>query len=69
MEKATMLQGYAIKQLHRTSDSHVAQLVEMHRHIEGLDNWGRRHNIRVCGVPESVEPQANQRSQPFSMIS
>lgn len=30
------------------------QLMELHRHMEELDNRGRCHNIRLWGLPESV---------------
>lgn len=38
------------------SQTHSAHLIEMNRQLEDLDNRGRRHNIRVRGIPESVEP-------------
>lgn len=34
---------------------HLAHLIEMNRQLEDLDNRGRRHNIRVRGIPETVE--------------
>lgn len=45
-------------QLHKTTrhvDTHTLQLREMQRHLEDLDNRGRRHNLRVRGMPESIE--------------
>lgn len=27
----------------------------MQRHIEDMDNMGRRHNLRIRGMPESIE--------------
>lgn len=45
----------AITRLENVTDSHLAHLIEMNRQLEDLDNSGRRHNIRVRGIPESVE--------------
>ncbi|KAG8549111.1 hypothetical protein GDO81_022666 [Engystomops pustulosus] len=30
---------------------------DMSRHLEDLDNRGRRNNLRVCGVPEPKGPK------------
>lgn len=35
--------------------THTLQLRELQRHMEDLDNRGRRHNLRICGLPKSVE--------------
>ena len=35
--------------------SHASHLIDINRHLEDLDNRGRRANIRVRGIPESVE--------------
>lgn len=32
------------------------QLRKAHRHIEDLDNRGLRHNLRIRGMPESIDP-------------
>lgn len=45
-------------QLH--SDAQLSHFLDIQRHIEDLDNRGRRHNIRVRGIPESVESEAIQ---------
>lgn len=46
----------------RKIDDHTLQLQDMNRHLEDLDNRGHRHNLRVRGLPESIEgelvPQA-----------
>ena len=39
----------------RKVDDHTLQLRDMNRHMEDLDNRGRRQNLRVRGLPESVE--------------
>lgn len=26
------------------------------RHLEDIDNRGHRHNLHVCGLPETIEP-------------
>lgn len=36
-------------------DSHTRQLRDMQRHVEDLDNRGRRHNLRIRGLPETFE--------------
>lgn len=36
-------------------DIHTLQLRDMQRHVEDLDNRGRRHNLRIRGMPESIE--------------
>lgn len=44
--------------LHRLENvviSHFSHLIEINRHLEDLDNRGRRNNIRVKGIPESVD--------------
>lgn len=33
----------------------------MHRHLEDHDNRGRRHNIRIRGLTETVEPSNIQQ--------
>lgn len=44
-----------IQCLRQTSDSQDKQLRELHKHMEDLDNRSRRHNLRVRGIPETVE--------------
>lgn len=45
----------AIGRLEKASLTQSQHLINMNRHIEDLDNRGRRCNIRVRGIPESVE--------------
>lgn len=40
----------------KITSAHSSQLLDMQRHIEDLDNRGRRHNLRVRGIPENIEP-------------
>lgn len=44
-----------IVQLHTDQNAHTLQLREMQRHLEALDNRGRRNNLRVRGIPEAIE--------------
>lgn len=55
VENAGAKRDKAITRLERVADSHSAHLIEMNRQLEDLDNKGRRHNIRVRGIPESIE--------------
>ena len=45
----------ALHRLEKVADTHAAHFIEMSRHLEDLDNRGRRCNVRVRGIPESVE--------------
>lgn len=38
-----------------TPNSHT---FDLHRQVEDLDNRGRRHNVRVRGVPEGIDTPA-----------
>lgn len=55
VEETSSHHDAALMALRHTSSTHKARLLEMHRHIEDLVNRGRRHNIRVRGLPEAVE--------------
>lgn len=37
------------------SEAHTFQLRDLQRYVEDLDNCRRRHNLHVCGLPESVD--------------
>lgn len=54
-EKAGNRQDKAITRLERVTKSHSFYLIELNRHLEDLDTRGRRHNIRVRGIPETAE--------------
>ncbi|XP_040195108.1 vomeronasal type-2 receptor 26-like [Rana temporaria] len=45
----------AIRRLEKVVDTHASHFIEINHHLEDLDNRGRRCNIRVMGIPESVE--------------
>ncbi|XP_077323137.1 uncharacterized protein LOC143956838 [Lithobates pipiens] len=55
VEKVTESHELDIRRSTRKIDSHTLQLRDMQRHMEDLDNRGRRHNLRVRGLPEVVE--------------
>lgn len=51
--------------VHRTQlqgADHKVMLRDMQRHIEDLDNRGRRNNIRVRGIPESEGAEDLQKN-------
>lgn len=54
VEKKAAHQQTGITKIHHTVDTHTLQLRDLQRHVEDLDNRGRRHNLRVRGLPESV---------------
>lgn len=54
VENATVVQHTAIKRVAYRVDSHTLQLRDLQRHVEELDNRGRRHNLRIRGLPEIV---------------
>ncbi|XP_077341435.1 uncharacterized protein LOC143986902 [Lithobates pipiens] len=56
MERAEHRRDQAVHRLEATTASHAAHLITINRHLEDLDNRGRRCNIRVRGVPETVAP-------------
>lgn len=45
----------SIHRLERVSARQNHHFIEMNRHLKDLDNRGRRNNIRVRGIPETVE--------------
>lgn len=53
-ERAGKRRDRALTGLDDITSTHSQHLIEMNRQIEDLDNRGRRHNIRVRGIPESV---------------
>lgn len=56
IESTTAQHNTAIRKVHHYEvDTHTLQLRDLQRHVEDLDNRGRRHNLRVRGLPESVE--------------
>lgn len=43
-------------QVQQLTESHAMHLREINRHMEDLDNRGRCRNLRVRGIPESIDP-------------
>lgn len=43
-------------------DTHTLQMRDMQRHLEDLDNRGRRHNLRIRGIPEAIDGNQLQPS-------
>lgn len=62
VEQTTVTHAAAIRQVQSAYDSQLSQMFELHRHVEDLDNRGRRHNIRVRGIPESIDPNSIQQT-------
>lgn len=62
VEETTQHHAAAIRQVQGTYDAQLTHLLDLHRHIEDLDNRGRRHNIRVRGVPENNDPGLLQQT-------
>lgn len=56
IEATGKLRDRALHRLESVADSHATHFIEMNRHLEDLDNRGRRCNIRVRGIPETVDP-------------
>lgn len=55
VENTAAQHNTAIQKVHHKTDTHTLQLRDLQRHVEDLDNRGRRHNLRVRGLPESVD--------------
>lgn len=51
---ADMQRDKAISRLEKVTKTHSSYLIAINRHLEDLDNSGRRNNIRVRGIPETV---------------
>lgn len=57
VEDTTLLHQKAIDRIDYRINSHNRQLRDIQRHVEELDNRGRRHNLRIRGLPESVDSE------------
>lgn len=55
VEETTDRHDTVIHEAQQTLDAHSSQLRDLHRHLEDLENRGRRHNIRIRGLSQSVE--------------
>lgn len=47
IEKTSSLHDAALIATHQSIDTHTLQLRDLNRHMEDLDNRGRRHNLRI----------------------
>lgn len=54
VERVTAQQDTVLHKTTRKVDTHTLQLRDLQWHMEDLDNRGRRHNLRIRGLPESV---------------
>lgn len=55
VEKVMERQDTVIRHATREIDAHTLQLRDMQHHMEDLNNRGRHHNLRIRGMPESIE--------------
>lgn len=55
VECSTERQEESLHKITTRIDSHTLQMRDMQRHLEDLDNRGRRHNLRIRGLPESFD--------------
>lgn len=55
VEKTTAQQSAVLRHVNRKVDSNTLHLRDLHRQVEDLENRSRRHNLRIRGLPESVE--------------
>lgn len=55
VEKTTATHTSVLRRSCQVIDTHTLQLSDLNRHVEDLDNHGRRHNLRIRGLPESVD--------------
>lgn len=57
VEKVTAKHDTVLRKATRKIDTHTMQLRETQRRIEDLDNRGRRHNLRIRGLPEAIDAE------------
>lgn len=57
-----MSHGAAIQQVQQVSSSHDQIMLEIHHHLQDLDNRGRRHNLGLRRIPESMEGPQLQKT-------
>lgn len=55
VEQKTNVHNSVLRKVTATVSTHTMQLRDIQRHVEDLENRGRRHNLRVRGLPESVD--------------
>lgn len=56
VEATGKLRDRALHRLETVAGSHATHFIEMNRNSEDLDNRGRRSNIRVRGIQETMDP-------------
>lgn len=56
MEATALKQGRYVRRLQTAANSHTSSMLTMQRHLEDFDNRGRRHNVHIRRMPETVEP-------------
>lgn len=59
-ERASKKRDKAINRLELISEKHSNHRISINRHLEDVDNRGRKNNVRVRGMPENITP--NQTS-------
>lgn len=55
VEKTTAQHSAVLRHVHHKVDNHTLHLRDLHRQVEDLENRSRRHNLRIRGLPETVE--------------
>lgn len=55
IEESTTRHEVEIQSQHKSIQAYNLQFRDMQRHLEDLDNRGRRHNLRVRGIPENID--------------
>lgn len=63
VEEITDCHDTTIHKVQQTLDAHTVQLRDLHRHLD-LDNRGHLQNIRIRGLPETIEPGNLSPSHP-----
>lgn len=56
-QRVSAQQGTVLRRATLKIDTHTLQPRDLQRHMEDLDNRGRCHNLRIRGLPESVETE------------
>lgn len=56
VEMTQMRHDSSLCHIQQVTKSHAVHLRDINRHMEDLNNRGRRRNLSVRGVPESIDP-------------
>lgn len=62
VERVTDHHETALHSVNESIDSYTLQMQDMQYHLEDLDNRGRRYNLRIRGLPESIEGEQISQS-------